>query len=280
MIGLETFDLNQIGLLFLLVSALSVIREKRIIPYLIVVLGSLTHGWFTVLLLVGLILIDRIHTQRSKWLLLTNAVGLAALVGASVLGNFYQTIFLVFGLLMVSVHLRQGGLGVVPALALTHQFFPSHGDFEIILAAAAFYLVLEEVLRLAKIKNVDSIMAWIELPIVLAVFYPFKEYILKIVDNPQALTVLAGSLLVAAVVSGLVFGKKIGFDKMVRGIYSRGARMYKGFNRSFGEGQGWIQAAKSATAVVDGEFKFFFWSALSILAAWVILIVVIRGRIG
>lgn len=277
---LENLDLNEVGLLFLLVGALSVIRERRVVPYLIVTLGSLSHGWFSILGVVGLLLVDRFHTQRSKWLLLLNSIGFAALIGAWGMTGYYQTVFLIYGLLTVSIHFRHGGLGVVIPLMMVHQFFPNHAAVEICLPAAGFYLILEEVLRLAKSKQVNTVMCWFEVPVVLAILYPFKDDVLQLLEAPEGLAGLSGALLISMIISGLLYMNKVPFSRWAQSGHHRGARFYRALNRSFSERQIWIQEAKPADVAPDSDFPWFFWGAVTILVLWASLIAVVQGRVG
>lgn len=277
---LEHFDFNEAGLLFLLVGALSVIREKRVVPYLVVAIGALTHGWLSILLLAGLVIVDRFHTQRSKWLLLLNSLGFAALVGAWVLTGFYQSAFLLYGLLAMSIHFRQGGLGVVFPLMMVHQFYPQAAPLEITLAAAGFYLVIEEVLRLTKSAQIEQVMRMIEIPVVLAILFPFHEAAQKLLEAPEGLAGLSAALVITVALAAVLYGKRVPFDRWVQSGYSRGSGFYQLLNRSFSERQGWVKPGKPATIPCDGDFRLFFWAAVVILVCWAVLIAFVQGRVG
>lgn len=276
----ENLDLNEVGLLFLLVSSLSVIRERRVLPYLIAIIGSLTHGWLSILTIVGFLLVDRFHTQRSKWLLLLNAVGFAALVGAWVLIEPYRTAFLIYGLLSLTLHFRNGGMGVVPALLLTHQFYPETAPLEIVLSAAGGYLILEEVFRLAKFSQTEAVLSWLEIPLTLVIFYPFLGETQKLLEFPEALAALVTAVVLTVTIAVVLTAKKVAFHSWAEQGYQRGMGLYRATHPNLTERQNWIKSDTPTSVATDVVFVWFFWGTVAILVLWSVLIAIVQGRVG
>ncbi len=184
MINFDLFQFDQTNLLFLVLSAVGLIRERRILPFVIVALGNLIHGPMGAVFLSALIAWHRMDFNRSRWVQLKDGFGfLLILVGAVAAGPFREVIIF-FGVLAVSLSFGRGALGVIPPLLLLRQYLPHPEPLEVILGSAGFYWLMVEVLRWSKSKQEYLIRAILEVICTLGILFGLRDYALKIAEDP------------------------------------------------------------------------------------------------
>lgn len=184
MINFDLMQFDQTNLLFLLITAVALIRERRLLPFVIGAFGNLFHGSLGAVFLVCLISWHRMDFKRSRWVQLKDAFGfLLILIGSVATGPFRDTSIL-FGVLAVSLSFGRGALGIIPALLLLRQYFPHPEPLEVILGAAGFYLVMVEALRWSKSSREYFIRALLEILCVFGILTGLREYALRTLEDP------------------------------------------------------------------------------------------------
>jgi hypothetical protein len=196
MIPIELVQFDQTAILFLAVSALALIRERKVLPFVVVLAGSLLQGPLVMVLLAALIAWHRMDRAASRWIQLKDLTGAFFLMASSMTVDALQAFFLVAGVFLVAVNLGGGMLGTLPAVVLLRQAYPHPESLEIGLGAGALFWVVSEILRFAKSKHEGQILAWAEALCSLLVLINFRAEAEKVAGEPSYLG-LAGFILVA-----------------------------------------------------------------------------------
>jgi hypothetical protein len=278
-------NLHQSSWLFLVLGLLLVVREKRPIPFLMVICGALVSGWIGALILTSLAFVDRLQQRASSWVVMSGAISWGALLMAWNAPEMPQSAFLLWAFLSGCFFLSKGGLGVWIPLAFTHQFFPEslpEGlQLEWILGAGVLYLALLEGARASKSKGMDKFIVFFELPIVVLILSPFWMRWGTLQDGLEneldiVLPIFVGIVLYLVVIATLYF-RKIPFTRLQARMNSNGAKWFKWMNRSFGERQAWIQDSMTRNPTLDERFAFFFWVIIMGGAAWAFIVLSAQG---
>ena len=204
MISLDFLQFDQTNLLFFIATALGLIREKRILPYVIVLVGNLIHGPFAAMLLGALILWHRIDASSSKWIQLKDAIGLFFIFVVAVSPEPFQEFAICLGVLVMSVSFGQGELGVIPPVLLLRQYVPHPPDVEFLLGAAGFYWVASEALRFIKSDKVGIVRSAFEVLCSLGGLVGLQEVFFKWSEDPILISLGASCLLFFVVLGSVV----------------------------------------------------------------------------
>jgi hypothetical protein len=204
MISFDFLQFDQTNLWFFVVSALGLIRERRILPFVLVIIANLIHGEMAATLIAGLFFWHQLDRGAAKWIQLKSALGFLMVFMAAVTPEPYQEFAACFGVLLLSLNFGQGGLGVIPAVVLLREYVPHPPFMEVLLGVAAFYWVTLEGLRLLKLKQIDLIAATLETLCTLGILFGLRDLFLKFSDEVVLLSVGAGVLLVTLMIAALV----------------------------------------------------------------------------
>jgi hypothetical protein len=204
MINLDFMQFDQTNLWFFFLSALGLLRERRVLPFLIVILGNLIHGALPAALLAGLILWHRIDLPSPKWVQLKDAVGLFFIFAASVAPEPFQSFCICAGILAFSLSFGKGALGVIPPVLLLRQFVSHPADLEILMGIAGLYWVAAEGLRFSKTAKESVIRSIFEVICSLGILIGLKEVFLKWTDDPNLIGVGAGLAVFMLAIAAIV----------------------------------------------------------------------------
>ena len=281
MINAEWFQLNQISLFVFLVALVGVIRERKLLVFFIVILGSFLHGDVMAALIAAMILWYRSHIGVSRALKVKDTLSLFFLVAGSALPSPFREFMICFGVLGISVQMQQDSLSVVPALLMTHLYFGEEIPIEIVLSSAGFLILLKEILILAKTEKKKRILQWLEVPVLVGVLFPFKNYVLKLFEDP-VFVVMAPSfvVLILALVLWILLKKP-----NLREVYSTIQRNGLGWFRWSAEAlpiqAKWIQIESSEENIgIQKYSETVFWGTLTVLITWFVLVLIFKGGLG
>jgi hypothetical protein len=203
MISFDFLQFDQTNLLFFLLSAVGLVRERRILPFVIVVFANLVHGTLGAAMLAALVLWHRIDLSLPKTTQFKDAIGLFFIFIGIAAPDPVQSFAICMGSLWVSLSFGGGGLGIIPALLMLRQFVPHPPDFEILMGLAGLYWVVLEILRLTKIPKLNLITGILEPIFSLGILYGMKDLAVKWIEEP-ALFTIAGSLFAIVALAVLI----------------------------------------------------------------------------
>ena len=203
MINFDFMQFDQTNLWFFVLSAIGLVRERRILPYLIVILGNLIHGSLGAVILASFIFWHRMDLPAPKWVQLKDATGFFFVAMASVSPAPFQNFAICMGVALLSLSFDSGGLGVIPPLLLLRQYVSHPPELESLMGMAGIYWIGAEALRFAKFDKTPVIRSAIEALASLGILYGLRDILLPVVDDPVLIAV-ASVLVVAAFLLALV----------------------------------------------------------------------------
>ena len=204
----EFFQFDQTNVLYFMVSALGLLRERRILPFLILALGSLMYGDLTAALLTSLILWFRMDVSVPKWVQLKDSLGLFLIFIAAVAPAPIREFSICLGVFILSVSFGMGELGILPAILLLRQYIPYPIHVEVLLGGIAVYWVTSEFLRFTKNVREKLFRTAIEVVSSLGILFELQAQVLKWIDVPVLVTLSATILLVSIVIGSMLFWRK------------------------------------------------------------------------
>ncbi|NDG86291.1 MAG: hypothetical protein EBX52_14780, partial [Proteobacteria bacterium] len=184
MTNLEFAHFDQTSILFLVVSALALIRERKVLPFIMVTLGAVFQGPMVLSLIAALVAWHRADRDASRWVQLKDLCGLFFLVGASLSSDALQLFFLFAGVFLVVANFGSGLLGTLPGILLLRQAHPHPEFFEVSLGFGALFWIMTEVFRFLKTRHEARILASLELLFAFVVMLNFRAEFEKILSEP------------------------------------------------------------------------------------------------
>ncbi len=270
MIHLELTRFDQTAVLLILVSALALIRERRVLPFGMVLLGALVQGQIVMILLAALTAWHRLDRAASRWIQLKDLAGVFLVMAASMSADALQAFFLLTGVFLITVNLGGGMLGPLPALLLLRQAHPNPEFFEVVLGAGASYWLVAEILRFTKSKHEGQILAWLEALSAIAILASFRGEAERIADEPLYLGIVCAGV---ALVLSLAFWKRI----RTLGFWSFRISGRIAVANGLLAGRAWVSGADRLTSdqplAQDPDFRV----AIDSLIYWVFGIVLFFG---
>ena len=276
---LATFD--QTALFLFLASGLGLIRERRVLPFLLVAVGSLAQGSWIILLVSSLLVWYRVDRGSPRWIQIKDWAGLFLILAASLSGDTFQAFLNFFGVLLLSFSFGSGGLGTIPALLLLRQVYPHPEFLELTLGGAVSYWVFLEVFRGFKVKQGQFILPYLETLGSVLVLFSFKNEMEKWSSDPNYL--IAGCVfLVCFLALGLwIRLNGAGFRSFGRSFRSRMLKILTGGGKWVGGAEPWAKAPPES-GPLDFEMgldQAVYWFA-GIGVFVVVFLVVTRGGFG
>jgi hypothetical protein len=205
MINFDFMQFDQTNLWFFVLSAIGLVRERRILPFFIVILGNLIHGSLGAVILASFIFWHRMDLPAPKWVQLKDATGFFFVAMASVSPAPFQNFAIGMGVALLSLSFDSGGLGAIPPLLLLRQYVPHPPELESLMGMAGIYWIAAEALRFAKSDKTAAIRAAIEASASLGILYGLRDVLVPVADDPVLIAVssvfFVGALLLILVVS-------------------------------------------------------------------------------
>lgn len=278
MTSLSLSQFDQANLLFFLFAAVGLIRERRVLPFLIVVLGSVFIGSVSAVMLAGLILWNLMDSGKSKWVQLKDSFGFLLIVMGSVLPSPYQEFGIFLGACFVSLSFGKGGLGVIPPLLLLRQYVPHPEPIEpIFIGAGAFWLMVE-IVAWAKVESAGAMIAIFEVLASLAILSGFKEIASKVLDDSNLLILSSAILFFIIVLFSWIKWKGDGFWSFYQNTKSSLVRWMVFGKRFVTDVEFWpteLQEPKYPEIAL--VFNHLFWLVLGTLSVLLGFVLFSRG---
>lgn len=197
MINFDLLQLDQTNLLFFLLSAIGLIRDRRVLPFVIVALGNILHGSLPAVFLAGLIIWHRVDFSRSRWIQLKDFFGFLLILIGAVAHAPFQEFSIFCGVLAISLSFGRGALGIIPPLLLLRQYIPHPEPLELIMGSAGFYWVMVEALRWSKTSKEYTFRAIIEVVSTLGILFGLRDFALRAAEDPPLIALGWGFAVIA-----------------------------------------------------------------------------------
>jgi hypothetical protein len=281
MIGLELSTMDQTGVLFLVFSAIGLIRERRVLPFVLVLAGFLFHGPFAAVWVASLVVWHRFDRSATKWIQIKDMLGLAFVLGSTFSSETLQSFLTVFGVFLLTVNIGGGLLGTLPALALLRQYHAHPEYLELSLGGAVVYWVAAEVFRWTKSRNEKEVLAYLEAAGGVLLLVNYRADIERILEDTLYLGIGGSLLALEAALFFWVRFKPKGFRSFYQA--SRGRLV-----RALTSGTQWVKGrepwsrVKEEVPVLDFEpaLEQVFYVFLGLLAAAGFFILLAKGGLG
>ena len=281
MTGLELSTIDQTGVLFLVFSAIALIRERRVLPFVLVLVGALFQGPFVAVMVAALVVWYRFDRSAARWIQVKDMLGLVFVIGSTLSGDTLQAFLTVFGVFLLTVNLGGGLLGTLPALALLRQYHPHPDHLELALGGAAVYWVGAEVFRWTKAKNEREILAYLEAAGSLSLLFNYRSEIEPILADTLHLGV-GGSLL--ALETALFFWvrfKPAGFRSFYQSSRASLIRTLNAGTRWIKVREPWSGVREEAPVLeFDQALEQIFYVFLALVLATGLIVLFARGGLG
>jgi uncharacterized membrane protein (UPF0136 family) len=269
MMNLELSGFDQTTILFLVFGALGLVRERRALPFVLMLAGCLFQGSLAVVMVAALIVWHRLDRASSRWIQLKDFFGLMLVIGGTIAPDVMHSFFSFFGVLMIAVNFGGGLLGTLPALVLLRQYYPHPEYLEVALAGVGIYWVVAEILRFTKSKHQGPVLSILEGLGSLVALINFRSDIEKWAADPILLGL--GSAIVLLIVTLFILVRYRGFRffEMYQASRNKAIRMLTAGGRLINGFEPWARASPEH---VNLEFKRNLDQAVFLIAGIIIFI--------
>lgn len=281
MIGLELSTFDQTGVLFLVFSALGLIRERRVLPFVLVLAGAIFQGPFAAVLVASLVVWHRFDRSAAKWIQVKDMLGLMFVLGSALSTDTLQSFLTVFGVFLLTVNLGGGLLGTLPALVLLRQFHPHPDYLELALGGAAVYWVAAEVFRWTKTLREREILAYLEAAGSVLLMFNYRTDIERILDDTLYLGIGGSLIVLEAALFFWVRFKPKGFRSFYQGSRARLVRALNAGTRWVKGREPWSGVQEEVPVLeFDLALEQVFYLFLGLVVAAGLFILSAKGGLG
>jgi hypothetical protein len=278
MIGIELTRFDQTAVLLSSFSAFALIRERKVLPFLLSLVGALFQGPAVSCVIAALVAWHRMERDRSKWIQIKDFAGLFFILAGAVAVEPERALFCWFGVFLVSVNFGGSALGTLPALLLLRQYHPNPEFLEIALVGHALYWILVEVSRWTEIPSGHLVLSWAEILGVILILSSFKAEVEMILAVPS-LAAVGGSVL-ALVFSVFLWVqlRPAGFQAFYGGLRPRLESVLFWGGRWISGREPWAEAEPvRAEAGFEGALNSLFWWIVGLVFTSLIVGIFSRG---
>jgi cytochrome c oxidase subunit IV len=209
-----------------LFSGLILIRERKLLPILIVLTGNMAHGFLTALAVTTLVIWYRIESNANRWVQLKDVFGFFMLLVAAVTPEPVREFSITIGLVMLGFSFGHGLLGITPALLLLRQYQSQPLMQEIIFGSAGLTLAAVELVRWAKSKHQDLLILIFETIGTIGIFFGINEILIKWSDDIILMGIAAGLVVAVLIVVSWLKWRGDGFERFYGKLVSNLARFF------------------------------------------------------
>jgi hypothetical protein len=281
MINFDFMQFDQTNLWFFVLSAIGLVRERRILPFLIVILGNLIHGSLGAVILASFIFWHRMDLPAPKWVQLKDATGFFFVTMASVSPVPFQNFAIGIGVMLLSLSFDSGGLGVIPPLLLLRQYVPHPPELENLMGMAGIYWIAAEALRFAKSDKTPAIRAAIESLASLGILYGLRDILLPVSDDSILIAVASVLIVFALSLTLVVSFRAVGFWRFYRKTKRNLSTAFTFGNRFISSDTPWDrEAAHEDHAQIENSFDRIFILVLVPLTLLGLVWVISRGGVN
>jgi hypothetical protein len=278
MIISELFQFSQISLFVFLIALLGVIRERTVLPYVLVALGSFLHGSIAATLIAALVVWIRFDGGAPQWLRFKDAVAMFLIASASALPQPYREFMICVGVVLLSIHIASGKLGIIPALLLVHLYLGDAIQLEFVLGASGAYILIAEALKLSKTPYEKQVLQSLEVPALAGILFPFNEAVLRWSDDQGLLGLAIGVVVLIVMILIWCKLKKPDFKTIYLLVHERSNVMFRPMGRLVSNETPWLKAAlPEVETQIDRYFNRLFLGLALVIGTWLFLVLIQRG---
>lgn len=277
MMNFDFLQLNQTALFVFLVALIGVVRERTVLPFVVVALGSFLSGNIAAALISSLIVWTRFDGNAPVWVRFKDAMAMFFIIAASALPEPYREFMICLGTLFLSIHFGFGKLGVIPALLLTHIYLGESIPLEFVLGGAGFYIVTAEILRLAKSPHEERVLQWLELPVILVILYPFLDAVLRWSQDEVLLGSGIGLLVVILGFLTWFKVKKPDLGEIYENLNAKSTSGLTSISGLVGNRLSWIRTEAEPEVTSELSFDRLFWGMVMLMGIWGLLVLLHQG---
>jgi hypothetical protein len=278
--GIELTRFDQPAILLSSFCGLALIRERQVLPFVIVVLGAVFQGSPVSWLIAALVVWHRMERKADKWTQFKDIAGFFFLLAGSMTPEPGRSLFMFSGVLLVSTGLGGPASGTLPALLFLRQYHPNPEFLEVALAGHALYWILVEVSRWTRIPREHQVLVWSGLVGSAMILSGFKTEVLTIASDPATATAGAAIFVLFAAVS-------VWIKLRPSAIVSYLEKLRPSLEGLLFWGGRWVSgrepwSAKEATtggAGFEGAISSTFWWLIVLLSLSLLVGVVFRGGV-
>jgi hypothetical protein len=279
MIGLELSHLDQATVLFFIFSAIGLIRERKVLPFVIVLLGTIVHGPLIAVMLAALITWHRMDAEASMGIQFKDLFGVLLLLVSALSPAPVREFTALVGVAMMSLSFGRGMLGAIPALVLLRQYFQEPEGIEVVLSGAGIYWVAAEAMRWLKFKKQEQVLPVLEGLCTLVILYGFHQDFPKWMDDSALVALGSGIFFFSAGTYSWIHWKNEGFLRFARGFRSSLLKILVFGGRFFTDKEPWFETdSESPNLSLASAFDRIFYALL--VTALVVGAFVLAGRGG
>lgn len=272
------FQFTQISLFVMLVALAGLVRERKVLPFLLVIFGSMMNGAIAAALIAASVLWVRFDEDAPKGLRLKDAMAVLFLIVGAAVPSPYREFMICIGTLALSIHFAIGSLGIIPALLLVHLYWGDHLPLEFVLGASGAYIVIAEILKLSKARYTRRVLQFIEIPAIVGILYPLKDDFVTWASDELLLWIGTGLFAAIGGVMLWVQVKNPDFSVIYQKMNAWTLRRLGGTGSVSANRVGWIDPSPSEPPLGFSVYlDRLFWGLVAILVAWSALILLAQG---
>ncbi len=276
--SIDFLQFNQLSLIVFVISALFLLLEKEWVSLTIVLIGSIFHGSVPAVLVAGLVFWYRLYFSTKRWIIFKDTLSLFLILIGAATSEPLAEFFLTLGVVGISFTFGFSRLRVIPALLLIHALFGSFGYTEWVLGGVAGYLLIREILKLAKSKHSELILNIVEVPAVFLVLSPLLSYLQKWA-NSELFLILVGTLIlfIGSSVTWVMI-KKPDLNQIYLNLCTRMSRLLSPLHDLIDEKQFWISKKEIKSSVIQSDRIFVMITI--VIFSWVLIWFISKGGLG
>ncbi|MBU6153061.1 MAG: hypothetical protein KGP28_02055 [Bdellovibrionales bacterium] len=204
MTGIELTRFDQTAVLLSLICGFSLVRERRVLPFLMVLVGAFFHGPVIPCFVAAMVVWHRMGAGCGKWIQIKDFAGVFFILSGAIAPDPVRAFFSVFGVILIAANFGGSALGTLPAILFLRQYHPNPEYLEVALVGHASYWILVEVSRWTEIPGEHRVLSWAEVLATLLILSSFKDEIGIMIANPEL--TIAGGFLFASLFSTTLWG--------------------------------------------------------------------------
>jgi hypothetical protein len=187
--GIELTRFDQNAIVLSLFCAVALVRERRILPFAMVLAGAFFQGPLVSCWLAALVIWHRMDLGCRRWIQVRDLAGFFFILAGSIASDPGRAFFSLIGVVLISVNFGGGALGTLPAFLFLRQYHPAPEFLEVALVGQGLYWVLAEVSRWTEIPRGHQVLSWAELVGSILVLASFRAEVEELIGNPELVAV-------------------------------------------------------------------------------------------
>lgn len=274
----DLLQLNQISISIFLVALVGLWRERTLLPFLAIIIGSFFKGEVFAILTTALIIWARLQGPSTEVFRVKDAISLFLLMMGTALPAPYHEFLVVLGVMGISYTAGEDRLGATAALMFSRIYFEQPALIEVVLGAAAATIIFKEVLIITKTPLQAKLRLWLDPLFLLGILVPFKDFLGVIIENEMLMVI--GSCLCFGIFSTALWThlKKPRFQEVLSRLRKTTGKALSAAGAGAAFERPWVVDDEAEPVEDISEyFKPFFWWTALILILWMVVVLVGKG---